>query len=384
MNIGVIIQSPDMGGAETYMVSLMREWKKRKSNILFASNNKKLIQISGSLPRQKFHIPIIIDFMGNIRGLIKSIIILPLAILYYSFLLHTFKKSEVDVILMSGFSEKMLVTVLASLFKIPIIWIEYGPLDSIFMRNFGIPKYLYHWISPLVGKVIVPSKSTQRNLLKYSRIPPSKIKIVYLGVKILRKNLPSGKSKTKKIIVGNVSRLTREKGQDVILRSIPEIVDKVKNVRFIFVGTGPDMLYFQNLAKHLRIEKYVEFLGYVEDLGSVYEIMDIFVFPTMWELEGFGLVAAEAMSFGIPVVASRLGPVPEIVDDKKTGILFEPGNDRELARAVVLLADNEDLRYILGTNAYKKAQEEYNIETAAMSIYTILVDAITHEKKDKL
>jgi len=99
--------------------------------------------------------------------------------------------------------------------------------------------------------------------------------------------------------------------------------------------------------------------------------MDIFIFSTVWDLEGFGVVLPEAMSYKIPVIGSQFGPVPEIIEDGITGVLVPPADAKALAKTLIDLYKNPEKRKILSENAYKKAVTGYNIQVIAQNFLKI-------------
>ncbi len=371
MKIGIIQQSPDMGGAETYMLSLIDEFLDKKDKIYFATNKGKFYsELDKNNEIELSTIPYVLDIIGNYKGLIKSILLLPLAAIYYFKLLRIYKNKKIDVILMSGFSEKMLVSFLLKFFNIPAVWIEYGPLDVIFKRNLTLPLLLYRLFDHIPYKIIVPAKNTYSSLERF-KIQKDKLQIIPLGTKV--GNITS---LNKDYIIGNISRLTREKGQQYLINAMPEVLKRVPKARLILVGRGPDKKYFEDLIKKLHLEKSVQLVSYQEDLDKTYKEFRLFIFPSDWELEGFGLVLVEAMARGIPIIASNHGPVPEIIRDEKDGVLFTKSSSNNLSEKIVdLITDStklEDLR----VSAYKRAKEEYNITKSAQNIKKVLINAV--------
>jgi glycosyltransferase involved in cell wall biosynthesis len=374
--IGVIMQSPDMGGAEMYMLSLIDQFLKNECKIFLASNKEKFLSKANTLPIVTYEIPIILDIIGNYKGLIKSIFYLPYMLYFYANLLWKFKQEKVDVILMSGFSEKLLVSFLSIFFHIQVVWIEYGPLKTIFRRNLYIPWMLYFLLKGVPKTIIIPAQNTMQSLHNDGGVPNAKMKIIPCGIAVPKENkkfnynlAPNLKNK---FVIGNISRATREKGQQCMIKAMSEILKMVPNAHLLLVGQGPDFIYFQNLAKEIGIADNIEFAGFVKDVDDYYSVMDIFVFPTIWELEGFGLVVPEAMSHKIPVIGSNTGPVPEVIDDKLTGLLVPPGDEKALAKAIISLANDAEMRQQLGINAYKKVLKNYNIQKISKNILQIL------------
>jgi len=272
LTIAVIQQTPDVGGAETYMCSLVSEFYKAGHRIILTSNNNKFIKLFKQVKIKTYKIPIILDVIGNYRGLIKSILNLPIACYFYIKLLLTLKKQKTDIILMSGFSEKMLVSFISIFIRIPVVWIEYGPLTTIFRRNFYLPKILYRLVNKIPKSVIVPSNNTLQSMIRDARVSLAKLALIPCGVKIPQTTKPSDRKSFPKLknkfVIGNVSRLTREKGQQYILQSMPEILKYIPNAHLILIGDGPDKAHYTRLIKELGVEEYVWITGFVQDLPA--------------------------------------------------------------------------------------------------------------------
>lgn len=380
LNIGIIMQSPDIGGAEMYMLSLIDQFLLKGHTVHVASNKEKFLDHAAKRPIRTYIIPVILDIIGNTRGLIKSMLFLPYVFIFYLRLLLHFKKQKVNVLLMSGFSEKMLVTALSPLFGIAVVWIEYGRLETVFKRNFLLPKMIYRILKGIPESVIVPSDNTRQSLITEAHVSLAKIHLIPCGIPLgtrvahaKEKLFPEWKDA---LIVGNVSRATREKGQQYLIHAIPKVHKALPNARFVIIGEGPDKEYFIKLIQELQIERLVKVTGFVHNLSEHYSAIDIFVFPTVWEMEGFGLVVPEAMSYGIPVIASRKGPVPEIVDHEKTGMLVPSGDANALANTIIAVAKDGDLRKELAKNGKKKANTFYDIKKVSDRISTVLYDAV--------
>jgi glycosyltransferase involved in cell wall biosynthesis len=158
-------------------------------------------------------------------------------------------------------------------------------------------------------------------------------------------------------IVLFVGAMHPRKGADVFARAI-SLLDDVP-ARFIFAGpTGPLEPAVRSLVSGYSEER-VEFRGQLssDEIPTLLAEADIFVFPTVWGTEGFGMVAAEAMACGVPVVASRIAAIPEVVLDGMTGLLTEPGDPADLASKLRLLLQDPGQRRRLGIAGSKYAQQ---------------------------
>ncbi|MFX0140893.1 MAG: glycosyltransferase family 4 protein [Candidatus Hodarchaeota archaeon] len=154
--------------------------------------------------------------------------------------------------------------------------------------------------------------------------------------------------------------ISKRKGLDILLNSL--LLIHQKDFKLVIVGTKGDLwTKLNSLISKLRINDKVLVVGEVleEALPAYYNLTDIFIFPTNWKTEGFGIVALEAMACAKPVIASRIGPIPEIVKDNFNGLLFEAGNEKDLARKIDLLLSDELLRQRLGNNGRILVKSEY-------------------------
>ena len=158
-------------------------------------------------------------------------------------------------------------------------------------------------------------------------------------------------------------RLSREKGVDVLLRAMPHVVSHHPDARLIIAGDGPQRPSLERLVSGLEIENAVRFTGRLEPekMAELYSDAGLVVLPTLW-MENCPVSVLEAFAGGRAVVATRIGGVPELIDDGRTGVLFERGNHRQLAaRLVELLADPARIE-AMGRNARASWEAEFTPE----------------------
>ena len=169
-----------------------------------------------------------------------------------------------------------------------------------------------------------------------------------------------------------VGAMHRRKGADVLARAIPLLGDVP--ARFRFAGPAGSLdEEVRSIVAGAGIGERVEFLGELtfDEVAPTMAAADVLVFPTVWGTEGFGMVAAEAMACGVPVVGSRIGAIPEVVLDGRTGLLFEPGEAGDLAARLRILLENPTLRCRFGALA---------AEHAGRYTWDRLVDALVGEE----
>jgi len=168
-------------------------------------------------------------------------------------------------------------------------------------------------------------------------------------------------------------RLFRKNGVEHFVRGFPAIADRVPGVRALLIGDGPEAGRIRELVRELGVEDRVELLGARphDEMPALLCAGDVAVFPSL--MEATSVAALECMACGVPVAASRVGGLPEIVDEE-VGALFEPADPGDLARAVVELLARDDLE-ALGRRARERVVERWSNERLAdrhLEIYRAL------------
>jgi len=158
-----------------------------------------------------------------------------------------------------------------------------------------------------------------------------------------------------------VSRLVNRKGPHVLIRAFKNVLGVIPDAELTMVGVGYLRSPLQMMAYDLGIGDSVKFLGDVppDELATTYSHSDVFVLPSL-HAESFGMVLLEAMASEVPVIASRTGGVPEVVTDRKEGVLVKPGDEDELSAALVRALEDEGERKRMGREGRRKALEKYD------------------------
>jgi glycosyltransferase involved in cell wall biosynthesis len=155
-----------------------------------------------------------------------------------------------------------------------------------------------------------------------------------------------------------VAHLIKEKGIDVALRALAELPPAVT---LWVAGDGREADALRGLRDELGLGERVRFLGLQGDVAPYMQAADCLVCPSLWA-EAAGLVNLEGLACGLPVIASRIGGIPEYVDDGETGLLFEPGDARRLAECVRRLHDDPDTYRRMSDAARARAVERFSVE----------------------
>ena len=156
-----------------------------------------------------------------------------------------------------------------------------------------------------------------------------------------------------------VGSLTPYKGPDVLVKAMPIVVKEVPNTKLVFVGSGRMRDELEELSKKLGVEKHVKFAGFIEESLKplYYKAADVFCLPSTMSTESFGIVNLEAMACGVPIVASKIGGVPDVVKDGENGLLVPPRDSEALADAIIYLLANGNIREKMGKNGRRKVKD---------------------------
>jgi phosphatidyl-myo-inositol dimannoside synthase len=208
-------------------------------------------------------------------------------------------------------------------------------------------------------RVIVPSRYSASVAREVYGIPDAKLAIVPEPIDLVdwrRRFAEAAGPKAGRPTILSVARLYPRKRLVDLLHAAALLRARIPAAQLRIVGEGPESARLHLLHRELRLEDTVVLLGEVSRsrLAVEYTIAHCFCLPTVQE--GFGLVFAEAMAAGLPVVACRAAAVPEIVEDGRTGLLVGQRNPAELARALETLLMNENLRKEFGQTATRRIE----------------------------
>lgn len=220
----------------------------------------------------------------------------------------------------------------------------------------------------LITDFVITNSNFERNKLLRFGLSPSKVRRVYNSPNLTLPPRESQEVKLRKefnfeeekFLVGMVGRLATQKGHQYFLRAATEVLKKVPKTKFLIVGGGSLEKRLRKLAVRLRIEKRVSFLGPRRDLEKILPRLDILVLPSLWE--PLGNVLLEAMVFSRPVIATRVGGIPEIVENGVTGILVPPKNSQKLAEAMVFLLQNPEIARRMGREGRERVKRYFSLE----------------------
>jgi len=236
----------------------------------------------------------------------------------------------------------------------------------------------------LSNAVIAVSQHTAEHMIEKEFAPDSKVRAIVNGIDFDRAKVSGNDAKSRirrefnaeeSYLLLIVARLHPEKGHTYLFKALSDIRRRVnKPVRLLVAGTGPFDSDYRQQVEANGCEDIVSFLGFRKDSADLMAAADLVVLPSV--AEAFGLALTEALYIGTPVVATRVGGIPEIVDDGVDGVLVPPGDSAALADAIAdLLNDPARLKKMMGAGRDKvlsrfrfdnmvRAYEELYLEVA--------------------
>jgi len=268
------------------------------------------------------------------------------------------RKRNIRLLYCNGGRPSQVAYYVAKIAKIPIVCHVHSPYN----RRY-ILLYRFHRAS----KVIFASRAIQTYIRgKQSLVAPSEV--IYYGVdEESFRPAPERVARWREellippdyVVFGQVSSLINRKGIDTVLRAIQMVSREYPKVRVVLVGDGPQRGEYVALVEELALKGIVHFVGYQPNPLPYYQhVFDVNVLAS--REEAFGISLVEGAACGLPNLGANADGIPEIILDHRTGLLFEPGNYRDLAEKMLELARNPSLRRDLGATARRSVEERFS------------------------
>ena len=224
--------------------------------------------------------------------------------------------------------------------------------------------YLDSYSGRLRGaRYLAVSEAVKEMALRSLHLPLERTRTILNGINIDNFKLIASPRKADQPTVLQVGRFYREKGHEFSLQAFLILKEKIPGVQLILVGDGPLRSEMEQFAVELRISDSVRFLGERDDIPDLLSMADIFWMPSLHE--GLPIAALEAMATGLPIVASSVGGLKELVTDSENGLLVQPRDAGALAESTIKLLANKELRERIGANARQMVDSKYSISKTA-------------------
>lgn len=233
-------------------------------------------------------------------------------------------------------------------------------------------KRFYAFIEKICAKycnyIVNISEEEQKLALKYNICSENKMKVIFNGIDINKYNIDFDRNKIlnklnipkDSYIVGMVGRLTKQKSPETFIEIALWLKDRIKNSHFILVGDGELRDDLEEMIAKLNIKDKVTITGWTNEVNKLISIFDIGILTSKWE--GFGLVLAEYMAARKPIVATNIGGIPNVIQDKYNGELVDTNDINAFCDSIIKIKNNDGLRKTYIENGYRVVSENFTID----------------------
>jgi glycosyltransferase involved in cell wall biosynthesis len=248
---------------------------------------------------------------------------------------------------------------------------------------------IHRWKYSQTCHGVIALSQSVRQVLIAAGVPDSHIEVIVPGIEML-KDLPNPEMRaaararwgysSDEFVIGHAAAFTHEKGQDVALEAALLLVSRLPHARMLLVGDGPERLQSRMAELTRQASGVAQLPGFIDDLSQFYAALDLYIMPS--RSEAWGLTALRAMAYGLPVIASNVGGLPEAVEHGKSGWLVPPESPEALAAAIVDAASDPARLCQFGRNACQRAAQfsiARTVEKTEQFYLRLLADA-TMEK----
>lgn len=358
-----IITRLNVGGARQVAVSIVTGLDKNRFDITLISGPQDFNIDMGY--KQNIDIVIIPDLVRQINPIkdLKALVKL------YFFI----RKNRFDIVHTHTSKAGILGRIAAKLAGVPIIFNT--PHGGIFHSIFYGPKTIFllskfeNFVAHFTDKIITCSKNEKKDFLEHKIASDDKYITMYWGIR--QDNFIKTYDSISKrrelgipadaILIGNIARLVPQKGHIFCLEAFKMLVDRFSKAKLLIVGDGVLKSNIEAKIKELNLNNKVIMTGYRNDVPEILSAIDISLHTSIWE--GTPIAVIEAMMMVKAIVATKVGGIPELIEDGVTGILIPPYDKQAFVDAITTLINDKTLAKRIGETAHQYAKEKFTLES---------------------
>ena len=354
----------DAYGVSKIMVQLAGELQDKGYRVVFGSdnNNDEFTSMVESKGFRHYTIPLRDDrkSLANFIGSFKIIF-------------QIIRKEKINIIHSHHRWASFISFFIAKFFRIPLITTYHGISTGNKFTLWG-------------DRVISVSKDAKKQLIKHFNVDPKRIHVVRNGIEIpnFEKNGASSLQETtghpaEQQTIAIFARLSPEKDHATLLQAFAKVLKKNPAVKLQLVGKGPLENELKALATKLKISGKVEFLGEVADIRPILAGCDCVALCSL--TEGMPLTILEALAYGKPVVATKVGDIPAVVTHGENGLLVHPGDPEQLAEALDFIVGNRQQAREMGQNGRQRVSQNFSVHIMAEETDKIYLELLAAYNK---
>jgi glycosyltransferase involved in cell wall biosynthesis len=258
-------------------------------------------------------------------------------------------------------------------------WImDHGSLSIIYTAHgwvFDEPlepfkKWLYRFLEKITARAknytIVLSNKDKKTAENVLRIPSNKLKIIPNGIGPNKETLTlidarlELKISNDDFVIGSIANHYKTKGLDILIDSFAKVCQQIDNARLVIIGDGPETNNLKMQIANCKLEDKIILSGYQDNASKYLPAFDLFVLAS--RKEGLPYTLLEAMIANVPVIATKVGGIPEVIEDKITGLLVSPENSHELSKAIIYAYQNPDEIKKMAQKGHLTIEEKFSID----------------------
>lgn len=276
------------------------------------------------------------------------------------------QETSIDLVHFQFKKEQLLGTHVARGLGLRVVWTEHNRLPPAFIAA-RLPVALYRRAANRTEAVLCVAEFVARDLERRG-VTTSRLNVIHNGISVGAPPLPSGMHTAReglgieadRPVIGMISRLEPFKGHSFLLDALPVLLRRFPALHVVIVGDGPARIALMGQALRAGIDHCITFTGHRRDVESLLPAFDVFVSTSLAEGLPFSLL--EAMAAGLPVVATSVGGVPELVCQGETGLLVPPADAGELAHAIAMLLTDPDRCVRMGRNGAMRVNAHFTVD----------------------
>ena len=348
-----------VGGAEEMVLSLVRRLPKRFEPVVVC------IHHAGPMGEEIRRTGVPFEVLGLNPGISR-----PLDVLKLRDFLHGLQPAIVHTFLLTGSLYGRFAAMMAG---VPVV---IGTEVNIYERKRASHARVERWLMRGTDAVIASAEAVKKFYVTQVAADPAKVEVIYNAVDWSQLETTMTRDQFRDslgvprdvVLAGIIARLTEQKAHRVLFDALAQHPG-LQHLHLLVVGDGELGDELRRRVQSLGIHQRVHFAGARRDLGNILASVDLFTMPSLWE--GLPLSLVLAMGAGLPVVATRVAGIPEVVQDDVSGFLVSPGNSTELGDALARVAADPALRRSSGEQARAYVRPRFGVEQYVASITTL-------------
>ena len=292
------------------------------------------------------------------------------------------RREKIDAIETFTYDSNILGLSVAWLAGVPVrIATHHGVIESLSLWRVWVHSQLINL--GIANILVAVSETTKKNAI-LEGIKPEKVIVISNGIlpvemshvnrRQIRKEAGIAESD---IYLVSVGRLVYEKGHEFLIRAIPAVLSRFPNVKAGIYGDGVLRRQLENLIHELRLSNVVKIYGFQSDVSGFLSSADVFVLPS--RSEGLPIALLEAMSAGLPVVATKVGGIEEVIVDAKYGLLVPAENPEALAESIITLLNDSEMQKRIGAAAQALIIQNYDTNGMCLKYYELMLKFLNNK-----